>query len=233
MRTSIILHGHIVKLPQPAQRQGKLAAEDESDAGHGASAGGEQPGDRSATSSRPIWSRSAASRIQGGDRHGQRSRLEEVIEALLRRGRSIARSRPPCKAVQRAGQGRGSCRVKGMKREISAELAEETARHGVDRLTVDEPNRLQTFTREMEMIENLSRIYRLCRKIARTSNGVSRRRRRCRRRPSRSHRLPMTVRALARSVDEGTSDWLAEWLTGRRKGSLEVCHCSLGVLTCH
>jgi phosphate:Na+ symporter len=56
--------------------------------------------------------------------------------------------------------------VKEMKREM-AELAEETARHEVGRLVVDEPNRLQTFTREMEMIENLSRIYRLCRKIAR------------------------------------------------------------------
>ena len=56
--------------------------------------------------------------------------------------------------------------VKEMKQEM-AELAEETARHEVGRLVVDEPNRLQTFTREMEMIENLSRIYRLCRKIAR------------------------------------------------------------------
>jgi hypothetical protein len=34
-------------------------------------------------------------------------------------------------------------------------------------LVVNAPNRLQTFTREMEIIENLSRIYRLCRKIAR------------------------------------------------------------------
>ncbi len=53
-----------------------------------------------------------------------------------------------------------------MKRSM-AELAEETARHEVARLVVNEPNRLQTFTREMEIIENLSRIYRLCRKIAR------------------------------------------------------------------
>jgi phosphate:Na+ symporter len=56
--------------------------------------------------------------------------------------------------------------VKEMKQEM-AELAEETARHEVGRLIVSEPNRLRTFTREMEMIENLSRIYRLCRKIAR------------------------------------------------------------------
>jgi phosphate:Na+ symporter len=56
--------------------------------------------------------------------------------------------------------------VKGMKPQM-AELAEETARHEVERLIVNAPNRLQTFTREMEIIENLSRIYRLCRKIAR------------------------------------------------------------------
>jgi len=48
-----------------------------------------------------------------------------------------------------------------------AELAEQTARYEVGRLVVNEPNRLHTFTREMEMVENLSRIYRLCRKIAR------------------------------------------------------------------
>ncbi|MDH3233399.1 MAG: Na/Pi cotransporter family protein [Alphaproteobacteria bacterium] len=58
-------------------------------------------------------------------------------------------------------------KVKNMKKEM-AEMAEETARHEVGRLVAKEPNRLNTFSREMEMIENLSRIYRLCRKIART-----------------------------------------------------------------
>jgi phosphate:Na+ symporter len=57
--------------------------------------------------------------------------------------------------------------VKDMKKSV-ADLAEETARHQIDRLVAKEPNRLQTFTREMEIIENLSRVYRLCRKIART-----------------------------------------------------------------
>ncbi len=57
--------------------------------------------------------------------------------------------------------------VKGMKKSI-ADLAEETARHQIARLVAKEPKRLQTFTREMEVIENFSRIYRLCRKIART-----------------------------------------------------------------
>ncbi len=57
--------------------------------------------------------------------------------------------------------------VKRMKKDMAA-LAEETARYELGRLVADEPNRLQTFTREMEMIETLSRIYRMCRKIART-----------------------------------------------------------------
>ena len=61
---------------------------------------------------------------------------------------------------------KAALKVKDMKQEM-ADLAEETARHGVNRLIADEPNRMKTFTREMEMIENLSRIYRLCRKIAR------------------------------------------------------------------
>ncbi|MDJ0951132.1 MAG: Na/Pi cotransporter family protein [Alphaproteobacteria bacterium] len=63
-------------------------------------------------------------------------------------------------------------RVKGMKKDM-AELAQETARHEVSRLVAQEPNRLRTFTREMEMIENLSRIYRLCRKIAKTQWPVT------------------------------------------------------------
>ena len=57
--------------------------------------------------------------------------------------------------------------VKKMKKNM-AKLAETTTRHELNRLTADEPNRLQTFTREMEIIESLSRVYRLCRKIART-----------------------------------------------------------------
>jgi Na+/phosphate symporter len=57
--------------------------------------------------------------------------------------------------------------VKNMKKSM-AELAEKTARYELSRLVAEEPNRLQTFTREMEIIECMSRIYRLCRKIART-----------------------------------------------------------------
>lgn len=81
--------------------------------------------------------------------------LNEVSDALRTAVRSI-------REEDRAA----ALKVKAMKKNM-AELAEETARHGISRLVVDEPNRLHTFTREMEIIENLSRIYRLCRKIAR------------------------------------------------------------------
>ena len=57
--------------------------------------------------------------------------------------------------------------VKRMKKDMAA-LAEETARYELGRLVTNEPNRLQTFAREMELIEILSRIYRMSRKIART-----------------------------------------------------------------
>jgi len=57
--------------------------------------------------------------------------------------------------------------VKRMKKDMAA-LAEQTARYELGRLVADEPNRLQTFSREMEIIESLSRIYRMSRKIART-----------------------------------------------------------------
>ena len=78
-----------------------------------------------------------------------RAALAKTVEALVKDDRSVA------------------LEVKKMKKGMS-ELAEETARHQVDRLSANEPNRLRTFTREMEIIENFSRVYRLCRKIARS-----------------------------------------------------------------
>ncbi len=77
-----------------------------------------------------------------------REALAKTVEALVNEDRSIA------------------LQVKGMKKGMT-ELAEETARHQIDRLVANEPNRLRTFTREMEIIENFSRVYRLCRKTAR------------------------------------------------------------------
>ena len=102
-----------------------------------------------------------------------RQRIEEGVvvseptQAVIERYHSqVARAlKTAVKAISEEDK-EAALTVKEMKQEM-AELAEETARHEVGRLVVDEPNRLKTFTREMEMIENLSRIYRLCRKIAR------------------------------------------------------------------
>ena len=52
-----------------------------------------------------------------------------------------------------------------MKPEI-AEFARSTLRHALDRLVADEPNRLQAYTIEMELIENLTRIFRHSRRLA-------------------------------------------------------------------
>ncbi len=57
--------------------------------------------------------------------------------------------------------------LKAMKQDI-ARIAEQTARHEVQRLSADEPNRLQTYTREIETIDYLTDIFRHCRRIAKT-----------------------------------------------------------------
>ena len=56
-------------------------------------------------------------------------------------------------------------KVRRMKPEM-AEFARNTVRHALDRLVADEPNRLQAYTREMELIENLTRIFRHTRRLA-------------------------------------------------------------------
>ena len=56
-------------------------------------------------------------------------------------------------------------KVRRMKPEM-AEFARSSVRHALDRLVADEPNRLQAYTREMELIENLTRIFRHTRHLA-------------------------------------------------------------------
>jgi hypothetical protein len=46
------------------------------------------------------------------------------------------------------------------------QLAEIT--NGLDRLTADEPNRLNTYAREMEVMEILDGVFTIARRIART-----------------------------------------------------------------
>ena len=56
-------------------------------------------------------------------------------------------------------------RVRRLKPEM-AEMARNSVQHALDRLVADEPNRLQAYTREMELIENLTRIFRHTRRLA-------------------------------------------------------------------
>lgn len=55
--------------------------------------------------------------------------------------------------------------VVALKQDVS-EMADRAAEHGAHRLTVSEPNRLRSVTRELEMIERLRRIYYFAKKIA-------------------------------------------------------------------
>ena len=54
------------------------------------------------------------------------------------------------------------------RRMIAQGLADMVATHGIDRLTADEPNRLRTYTREMEVVEILDSVFSTVRRIART-----------------------------------------------------------------
>ena len=47
-------------------------------------------------------------------------------------------------------------------------LADEAAIHGAKRLVADEPNRLAAYTREMEMVERIKRIYYFAKRVAET-----------------------------------------------------------------
>ncbi len=153
-----ILHGHIVQYLGRIS-SGKLSAEESSEvlsllqvANHL-----EQIGDVIETNLVKI----------GHQRIEEGVVVSEPTQAVIERyHQEVARALKTAVEAIREGDKEAALKVKAMKRSM-AELAEETARHEVGRLVVNEPNRLQTFTREMEIIENLSRIYRLCRKIAR------------------------------------------------------------------
>ena len=56
-------------------------------------------------------------------------------------------------------------KIRSMKQDL-ARLAEESARHEVGRLTADAPNRLNTYSREIETLDQLSAIFRRCRRIS-------------------------------------------------------------------
>ncbi|HMB59409.1 MAG TPA: Na/Pi cotransporter family protein [Xanthomonadales bacterium] len=56
-------------------------------------------------------------------------------------------------------------KVRGAKKNFSA-MSRNIAEHGLDRLTADAPNRLNTYAREMELIQIFSDIFTLSRRIA-------------------------------------------------------------------
>lgn len=61
--------------------------------------------------------------------------------------------------------------VRDMKQDI-ANMAKDLARHEVERLTADAPKRLETYAREVELIEILHGIYKISRRIAGASAKV-------------------------------------------------------------
>ncbi|MDJ0827978.1 MAG: Na/Pi cotransporter family protein [Rhodobacter sp.] len=63
--------------------------------------------------------------------------------------------------------------VRKMKAGFSA-LVEDIAAHEIDRLRADEPKRLNTYAREIELTETLDDIFKIIRRIARTEIGIFR-----------------------------------------------------------
>jgi phosphate:Na+ symporter len=57
-------------------------------------------------------------------------------------------------------------RVRQRKKDFS-ELTRSIAEHGLGRLTADEPNRLNTYAREMEVMEILKGVFTIAQRIAR------------------------------------------------------------------
>jgi phosphate:Na+ symporter len=58
-------------------------------------------------------------------------------------------------------------KVRAMKLEL-AHLADKLARHEMERLRSDDPNRVGTYAREVEIIDHLTNIYSHCRRIAKS-----------------------------------------------------------------
>lgn len=62
--------------------------------------------------------------------------------------------------------------VKAMKQSM-ARMAEEAAQHEVLRLTADAPNRISTYTREVEVIDYLNHIFKQSRRVAKTAVSLA------------------------------------------------------------
>jgi len=65
----------------------------------------------------------------------------------------------------------GAEAVRAMKKDM-ADAMQEIARHEISRLRADEPKRLLTYTREIELIESLEAVFNITRSIAKTQISV-------------------------------------------------------------
>jgi phosphate:Na+ symporter len=75
--------------------------------------------------------------------------LDDALEAVIMQDRELAA------AVRKRKKGVG-------------QMARDIAAHGLGRLTADEPNRLKTYAREMEIMELLDGVFTIARRIAQT-----------------------------------------------------------------
>jgi phosphate:Na+ symporter len=76
------------------------------------------------------------------------STLEDALKAVSKQDTKLAKQ------------------VRGRKKDFSA-LSRSIAAHGFERLTADEPNRMRTYAREMEVVEILDGVFTIARRIAR------------------------------------------------------------------
>jgi phosphate:Na+ symporter len=99
-------------------------------------------------------------------------RLDDRVVVSTETRRVIARFHAEVAAAMRSvvaaletGDAERARQVRGMKGTMRA-MGREIALHGIERLTAQAPRRVQTYTREVELIEILDDIFRLTRRIA-------------------------------------------------------------------
>ena len=84
------------------------------------------------------------------DFHGQvLAALNDALKAIVNQDAELAKE------------------VRRRRKEFSR-LSRDVIEHGLDRLTADEPNRLNTYAREMEVMEIFDSVFSTARRIART-----------------------------------------------------------------
>lgn len=107
-----------------------------------------------------------------------RKRMDEKVVISDQTSRAIAALHAKvCTALERALAAldqedlAGAKSVRAMKQDL-VNMIEKIARHEIARLQADEPERLSTYAREIELIEILDDIFKTTRRIARTEIGI-------------------------------------------------------------